>query len=514
MTAKKKCILEVSAVAVLAALPSLGSSAFSSGIRSLLETGPDRNATQLQVQLKKIGCLRPKSVKEVGDSNFTIDGAPVDRDFVDFDKYRDYLLPLGVNKIRILTGWAKSEKVKGKIDVAWLDHIVDWCIAHDINPLLELSYGNPIYPGAGGAGLSDGIPNTPEGLKAWDRWVDFLANHFKGRVKEWAMWNEPDNGVSNTPQMIAAFNVRSAKILRKYMPDSRIHALSLASAQPKRLESCIKSMGEDVKLFDTFIYHGYIPNPDRSYETDAARKAVIAKYAPHAKLRQGENGAPSEFLTTLGLRYIPWSELSQAKYDLRRALGDLGHDVESGLFCIVDINYAPPTFQVPFCNRKGYLRLNSRNEVIQVKRAYYAIQNMVSVFNSNLTRIQEKKVYITDPSISLFEYQTRKGEPLFVFWEKGRMICTRREGGTRVEYDAVIDVESGRPSDSLTTREVILEWDGNLLKDPVWVDLVTGWVYEVPAKNQIRHADGITFVRIPAYDSPCFVTERAALDLL
>ena len=44
--------------------------------------------------------------------------------------------------------------------------------------------------------------------------------------------------------------------------------------------------------------------------------------------------------------------------------------------------------------------------------------------------------------------------------------------------------------------------------------LMTGWVYEIPAENQIVHADGITFVRIPAYDSPCFVAERAALDLL
>ena len=90
-----------------------------------VRTDADRNATQLQVQLKKIGCLRPKSVKEVGPSNFTIDGAPVDRDFADFDKYRDYLVPLGVNKIRIMTGWAKSEREKGKVDVAWLDHIVD-----------------------------------------------------------------------------------------------------------------------------------------------------------------------------------------------------------------------------------------------------------------------------------------------------------------------------------------------------------------------------------------------------
>ena len=478
----------------------------------LLKTGPDRNATQLQVQLKKIGCLRPKSVKEVGDSNFTIDGAPVDRDFVDFDKYRDYLLPLGVNKIRILTGWAKSEKVKGKIDVAWLDHIVDWCIAHGLNPLLELSYGNPIYPGAGSAGLSGGIPNTPEGLKEWDRWVDFLANHFKGRVKEWAMWNEPDNKL-NTPEMIAAFNVRSAKILKKHMPDCRLHGLSLGWWLPDILESCIKPMGEDAKLFDTFVYHGYIANPDLSYEDDRRRKEVVAKYAPNARLRQGENGAPSEFSSAFALRYISWSEISQSKYDLRRALGDLGRDLESGLFCIVDINYRPPTYPTYFCNRKGYLRLNSKNDIIQVKRAYYAIQNMVSVFNGNLTRVKKPNVSSIDPSLSLFEYATRAGEPLFVFWEHGRMICKGRID-SKTKYNAKIDPDSGVPSDSLTTREVIFEWSGKPFKEPVWVDLITGWVYEIPAENQIKHADGITFVRIPAYDSPCFVTERSALDLL
>ena len=500
---------------ILGVLGFFASAAFGA-VAPLVKTGPDRNATALQVTLKKIGCLKPKSVREVGPSNFTIDGAPVDRDFVDFDKYRDYLEPLGVNKIRIMTGWAKSEREKGKIDVAWLDHIVDWCLAHGIEPLLELSYGNPIYPGAGGAGLSDGIPNTPEGLKEWDRWVDFLANHFKGRVNEWAMWNEPDNGgmKRNPADRIAAFNVRSAKILKKHMPDCRLHGLSLGGSSAERLEVCIKPMGEDVKLFDTFIYHGYIANPDLSYEEDRQRKEVVAKYAPHAKLRQGENGAPSEFGGAFALRFISWSETSQAKYDLRRALGDLGHDLESGLFCIVDINYAPPTYPVPYCNRKGYLRLNSKNDVIQVKRAYYAIQNMVSVFNANLARVAEKNVSTTDPSLALFEYRSRKGEPLFVFWERGKMVCKRREGGMKTEYDAVIDPKSGRPGDSLTTREVIFEWGGEPFKEPVWVDLMTGWVYEVPAENQISHADGTTFVRIPAYDSPCFVTERAALDII
>ena len=466
-------------------------------------------------QGEKIGKLKPRLAKDIVGSSWTIGCEVLDRELAVFANYKDYLPSLGIKRIRLQGGWARCEKEKGKYDFSWIDEPVDFARKNGMTVLLETSYGNPIYEGAGGWDLGAGFPKSEEGLKAWDNWVEAMAKHFKGRVTDWAMWNEPDlRKGNNSPDAVAAFNIRSAKILKKHMPDCRLHGLSLAGSSPERLEEFIKPMGEDVKLFDTFIYHGYVPNPDLSYETDAARKAVIAKYAPHAKLRQGENGTASEFLATLALRYIPWSELSQAKYDLRRALGDLCHDVESGLFCIVDINYAPPTFEVPFCNRKGYLRLNSKNDIIQVKRAYYAIQNMVSVFNSDLTRIPEKKVSITDPSIALFEYQTRKGEPLFVFWEKGRMICKRREGGTRVEYDAVIDTESGRPSDSLTTREVIFEWGGRLLKDPVWVDLITGWVYEIPSENQIQHADGITFVRIPVYDSPCFVTERAALDLL
>ena len=93
------------------------------------------------------------------------------------------------------------------------------------------------------------------------------------------------------------------------------------------------------------------------------------------------------------------------------------------------------------------------------------------------------------------------------------MVCKGRPG-SKTKYDAKIDPASGVPGNSLTTREVIFEWGGKPFKEPVWVDLITGWVYEIPTENQISHADGITFVRIPAYDSPCFVAERSTLDLL
>ena len=504
--------LFAAAVAVIAALSA------GAVVNPPVRTDADRNATGLRVDMERIGTLRPKDVREVGESNWTIDGAPVDRDFAEFDKYCDYLPALGVRKIRILTGWAKCEKVRGKIDVAWLDRIVDWCAAHGMEALLELSYGNPIYPGAGGAGLSDGIPNTEEGLAAWDRWVEFLAAHFKGRVREWAMWNEPDNRLEvNTPEMIAAFNVRSAKILKRHMPDCRLHALSLASNDPEVLEACIRPMGEDVKLFDTFIYHGYVANPDCSYPIVEQSKRVLAKYAPHAKLRQGENGAPSEYLDRFALALRPWSEVSQAKYDMRRALGDLGHDVESGLFCIVDINYRPPTFPLFFCNRKGYLRVNASNEVVQVKRAFYAMQNVAGLFNHDLRRVADRGISTTDRTLALFEYRTGGGLPLFVFWNRGPV---RVKGFDFNAIKSAEEIEQGvsleqtaAPGDSFETREETFEWTGAPLEEPVWVDLMTGWTYAVPADRQIVHSGGTTFVRIPAYDSPCVLTERRALDL-
>ena len=108
---------------VIAAVLALAEPAMCENAPRLLRTDPDRNATTLNVGFRRIGTLRTRTAAEVGPANWTIDGAPVDRDFVDFDKYCDYLPPLGVSKIRILSGWAKSEKVRGTIDVAWLDHI-------------------------------------------------------------------------------------------------------------------------------------------------------------------------------------------------------------------------------------------------------------------------------------------------------------------------------------------------------------------------------------------------------
>lgn len=43
------------------------------------------------------------------------------------------------------------------------------------------------------------------------------------------------------------------------------------------------------------------------------------------------------------------------------------------------------------------------------------------------------------------------------------------------------------------------------------MDLLTGRVYVFPRENMIVHSAGVTFIDVPVYDSPCVLTERAAI---
>lgn len=484
-----------------------------------LDTSADRVETPLQVNLTRLGTLRPRSAGEIRSSNWTLGCEVLDRDFANFDEYKEYLGPLGIKTIRLQGGWAKCEKEKGRYDFAWLDHIIDTARAGGLNVLLETDYGNPIYKGGGGWDLAGSFPTSEEALAAWDAWVGAMARHFKGRVRDWAMWNEPDG--SGGPRMktveeIAAFNVRTAKIILGIIPDARIAGLSLVNNDPAYLEKCLVAMGEDVNLFHWFIYHGYSTAPEDSYRNVVAQKAVVAKYAPKARLRQGENGCPSEMATKFALSGTPWSEYSQAKWDMRRMLGDLGHGVESSVFTICDFNHAGREI-----NLKGLLRADEAKDVIAVKRAYYAVQNVVSVFDDRWTLVEgssyDKGFGTHDLTLATYEYVKDSGEPLFLFWVHGAEGAEYTPADAKAFHAAPIRVGGvflrrfSRPGDSFVTRPAVFRYTGARLKDPVWVDLLTGRVYAYPQAKQIVTKGGVRFLDVPVYDSPCLITERSAL---
>ena len=479
--------------------------------RPAIDVSADRVWTPLSVPFRCVGTVVPRHASEIRDSNWTLGCETIERGYADFWQYADYLAPLGIKTIRIQAGWARCEPEPGKFDFGWLDDVIDFACRQGLNVLLETSYGNPVYPGAGGWDLGAGFPTSKEGLEAWDRWVETLATRYRGKVRDWAMWNEPDirnptlpgHAGAKTPQEIAVFNVRTAKIIRRVIPDARLAGLSLASIRDTFFEDCLKAMGEDVKMFDWFIYHGYTAAPESAYASVEKLKAVLKKYHPAAKMRQGENGCPSELATRFALSGPAWSEYSQAKWDMRRMLGDLGHDVESSVFTICDFNHTGREI-----NRKGLLRATAKKKVIAIKRAYYAVQNVASIFDADLKRVAEPAITNVDLTVTFYEYRNAKGVPLYVFWKNGETVV--RNDGT---YKRYLEVEYRRPGDSFETRPTVFAAKEAPMKEPVWVDLLTGRIYAYP-KGDMREVDGETFyLDVPVYDSPCLLTERAALDL-
>ena len=474
-------------------------------------TSPDRVRSPLQVDLTRIGTLAPRGAREVGKSNWTIGCEVLDRDFANFWEYCDLIEPLGIKTVRLQAGWAKCEPKPGEFNFGWLDKIVDYLKGQSLEVILETSYGNTIYPGAGGWDLSGGIPTTEEGLRHWDEWIDALSRHFAGRVDYWAMWNEPDNNRKvNTPERVADFNRRTARIIRRNIPGARLQGLSLGGNDPEYFEGCLQALAAtgDVDLFETYIYHGYELAPEISYPKVAAKRAVLEKYSSKARLRQGENGCPSELIGKFALANTPWSELTQAKWDMRRMLGDLGHGYESSVYTMSDFRHHGVSIHSP--NNKGLVRANDNRETIAIKRAYYAVQNVAGLFDASVRLAAAGDAHSatnSDITIAFYDYRKAgadgKSRPLFAFWVCGHTSGKWRD--TTVTYD--------RPSDSFTTRPTVIDWNGPAFEEPVWVDLLTGRVYAFPKEDMLVHSAGITFVNVPVYDSPCVLTERAALKL-
>ena len=466
---------------------------------SCLALAASVTSTPLSLPFKQVGEIRPRPAKESRNDQWRLGCETLDRDYIDFETYKEHVGPLGIRIARLQGGWAKCEKQKGVYDFAWLDRVVDYLIANGVEPALETNYGNPIYPGGGTVDLAAGFPTSEEGLAGWDAWVDAITKHFKGRVRIWMMWNEPDlwpldGSPQKTEAQVAAFNVRTAKIVHRNVPGAKVGALSLAFNNTQYFENCLKAMGKDVELFDTVVYHGYMPAPESSYESVEQMKAILAKYNPKARLWQGENGCPSETAHCFALSRIPWTETSQAKWDMRRMLGDLGHDVYSSVFTICDFNHKGREI-----NRKGLIRANAQKKMTGIKPAYYSVRNVATVFDETLSRVAdssaEKGFGTADKTVTTYHYVKEGKDPLFVFWE----------------HTDKADKKFERPKDSYETRPVEFTYTGKPLKDPVFVDLLSGRIYAFPAKAQVVEGGRVRFLDVPVYDSPCVLTERRAV---
>lgn len=464
----------------------------------VVDTSPDRAKSKIILPYQQLGTVIPKDVTQT-KNNLTVGCETIDRDYTDYDAYKEYLSPLGIKKIRLQGGWAKTEKVKGVYDFAWLDHIVNDAISRGITPWVQTSYGNQIYNGGGTPFLKGGMPNTKEGKDAWDRWVEKLAERYAGKV-EWEMWNEPDINRSTPKSETVDINIRTVNIILKHDPKAKVAGLSLASVKPTAFGEYIKMLHEkgELEKFKWITYHGYEYRPEVSYLNVDEMRATLAKYSKKVLLRQGENGAPSKGYMGGALAKHPWTEYTQAKWDLRRMLGDWGRGIETSVFSISDMNYFnnaqgfAGVDQIKIKNVKGLLATDDKNRVIRIKMAYYAVQNLVAVYE--LLDNQTGKLVISQEypeQIEAFGYtDTETGMPSFTLWFGDNI-----------------------PSNNIATMPVDVEIKGGAkIKEPIWVDILSGKVCKIPESSISRSGDVLKIKGLALYDSPVLITDKSLVD--
>ena len=472
----------------------------------IIETSKDRVVTNLDVGLPVIGTVKARTTDEIASSNWLLGCETLDRDFADYDQYKTFIGPLGIKRLRMQAGWSKTETVKGRYDFSWLDHIIDDATSRGFEPWLQTSYGNALYPGGGGANLGAGLPVSEEALAAYDRWVTALVTRYKGKVRDWEVWNEPnfgDNAI-NTPEMTADFNVRTAEIIRRIQPGARISGLALGHFDQRFADRFFARLAQrgSFGLFDTMTYHDYVYNPDANHHEVALLRAALEQYTKTVKLRQGENGAPSSGGGGRGALWdYPWTELTQAKWNTRRMLGDLGQDIESSVFSLVEMNYTYGP--INRLNYKGLLKSDASKRVIRPKIAYYAVQNVTSIFDHSLERMADlqhtydiqsggdarRYSHSTDRRLAVFGYRHKTtGKQVYTIWQRDNIPADANE---------------------LSLQEIAIT-KGDF-DQPVWVDIITGSVHEIPPSQWSRSGTTYTFKAIPVYDAPILIADRSLI---
>ena len=465
-----------------------------------------KRLNELDFGLKEIGRLATRTSSEIKSSKWSVGCETMDRDYANWDSYKELIPMLGVKHARFFSGWAKTEQEKGVYDFTWLDPQIRECAAMSVKPWICISYGNPVWGSDFRLGMRvRQVTGNAESFAAWLRYTKALVARYRDVVDEWEVWNEPFNQAEEYAEMF----YRTAKAIREVQPEAKIYctAISMKKDMSKSdyavvLERLKRENALDLASY--FIYHPYSPNPDLSYEASDKSgswqwamplRRLVKSYSGSFDIMQGEVGCPAQLEFAHAMNSIEWTEYSQAKWDLRRAIGDAARAIPSSVFTMIDLQY---TFML---QSYGLVRSNTLKEFVYRRPKWYAMRNVYSLFDDETlptgieSGIPAAVTHRADPRDSARRELTcavftRFGQELRLYW------YSNERPSNRLEFDRV----------TLRVPAVL----GN----PVWVDMITGRIGVIDPANVKLDKGTTTLTDVPMWDSPVLVANRTAVPFL
>ena len=439
--------------------------------------------------LECIGRIQPRPSGTIPATRWSIGCECLDRNYSRFAAYADELPALGVGFARIQSGWARTEQKKGKYDFAWLDEVVDGLCRRSITPWMCLCYGNPLYIDTD-ASLGSVIFGDGPVMDAWLRYVEAVVKRYQGRIDCWEVWNEPnikDN--KSHPERYQNLLVRTCEAIRKVDSGAHIAAFGLASFDMPFFRSVLDGLKAEGRtgLFDYVTLHKYYENPDDADVDFALFEDAVRDFDPSVRIIMGESGCPSQLGWAHALKLIEWDEYRQAKVVLRRMACDfrLGHP--SSIFTIADNNCREIHFRQSF----GLLCTDLEGTVIYRKPSFYGVQSMVNLLPDTVRPVE-------------LDYTANTVRTL-------KVVGLEDDGGRRIGL--MMWYADNAPVSALDWDRVTLTVEDHQVKDPVFVEPVTGRVFALDRYHRSPNATFTKYTDVPVWDAPVFILSAEALSV-
>lgn len=435
--------------------------------------------------LECIGSVQTAPSGKVAAERWSVGYECVDRGYAKYSESGSYISQLGVSRARIQSGWARTEQKKGKYDYAWLDEIVDGIVGQNVKPWMCLGYGNPLYSSEITLGAK--IFTDEPTMKAWEKYVETTVARYKGKIALWEVWNEPNQKVNkDNPSTYTNLLVRTCEAIRRVDPDAQIAAFALASVDAGYLSHVLndlKNLGK-TDLFTHVSLHKYYENPDDcDYDFMTLRK-IIHDFNPEIIVFQGESGCPSKLEWTHALKHLQFDEFIQAKAVLRRMCCDFVIGQACSIFTLTDLVY--PDMQQSF----GLLRTGLDFKVKYKKPSFYAVRNLVNLLPDNITPFNVE-----------FTANTAR-----------EMKVTGLKDGDNV-VGVMYYFSDNAPSSSLDWSTVTLTVKNLKIKNPVFVEPITGKVFNLNLYHYSPNSPDTKYTNLPVWDSPVMIIDKSALKM-
>lgn len=419
-----------------------------------------------------------------------------------------HLKELGIRKVRLQSGWARTEKTKGRLDFSWLDKVMAELKKIGVTPWISLSYGNPIYAATcDGKQTYTGQEMNPlhssEGLMAWKRYVRAVVSRYKHQVDTWEVWNEPDlsvflnvgNGGNWADDYVKLVQV-TAGVVRELQSYARIVACTASGPVGTERGSALlfeKGIGD---VSDIYAFHAYRAIPEAfSRQVGDAFYGALRSRAPHIEFWRGEAGISSQKSGRGALHTLPLSEGMQARWMSRHLVRDLSDPNVSftSYFHLFDFDHY--THEVTY--HYGVLRDKDYSR----KPLFHVLQRIKRFFDDGDT-VPDSSISLVlnpvDDAASAADSAKVAGAEVYCFRRRGLLFFAFT--GSWPAQDEMLPVD-------VRARAFFGTSDGQF-RDPVLLDLVDGSVSRLDMRPSWQAVD----MRVKLSNYVKVMTEAAALE--